>query len=192
MSCRNLADDVERWAADEPVSVYRAPAPVRLARWARKHRTSVAIGAGLLQTAVVVLAVSTVLLTQSRARIDRERQAAEAARARAQSINNFLVNDLLGQADPENNPVGTDVTVRQLLDRAARSLEASDSAVLEPGSRGGDPLDDRQAYSELGLYAEAIDATGQCRSISGPGSGPPGRYHLRPEPPGLGRRHDRE
>ena len=78
-SCRSLADDLERWAADEPVSVYRAPASIRLARWARKHRTGVAVGAGLLQTAVVVLAVSTVLLGQSRARIDRERRAAESA-----------------------------------------------------------------------------------------------------------------
>ena len=81
-SCRALADDVERWAADEPVSVYRAPAQVRLARWARKHRTGVAIGAALLQTAVVVLAVSTLLLGQSRARIDRERRVAESAMAR--------------------------------------------------------------------------------------------------------------
>ncbi len=81
-SCLALKDDIERWAADEPVSVYRAPASVRLARWARKHRTAVAVGAALLQTAVVVLAVSTVLLGQSRARIDHERRAAEVARAR--------------------------------------------------------------------------------------------------------------
>ncbi len=154
-SCRTLADDVERWAADEPVSAYRAPFPVRLARWARKHRTGVAIGAGLLQTAVVVLAVSTVLLGQSRARIDRERRAAESARARAQAINNFLVNDLLGQADPERNPAGADVTVRQLLDRAARSLDASESATLEPGVEGTVRSTIGNAYLELGLYAEA-------------------------------------
>ena len=85
-SCRALADDLERWAADEPVSVYHAPAAIRLARWARKHRTAVAVGAGLLQTAVVVLAVSTVLLGQSRARIDRKRQAAQLASARARQL----------------------------------------------------------------------------------------------------------
>jgi hypothetical protein len=192
-SSRSLAFDIERWAADEPVSVYRAPASVRLLRWARKHRTGVAIGAGLLQTAVVVLAVSTVLLGQSRARIERERQAtelarqaavrerqaAEAAGARAQAVNNFLTNDLLGQADPERNPAGADVTVRQLLDRAAESLAASESAALrqpvaamaedvpakspavsesaalEPGVEGAVRSTIGNAYLELGLYHEA-------------------------------------
>jgi tetratricopeptide (TPR) repeat protein/tRNA A-37 threonylcarbamoyl transferase component Bud32 len=156
-SCLALALDVERWAADEPVSVYRAPASVRLARWARKHRTGVAIGAGLLQTAVVVLAVSTVLLGQSRARIDRERRAAESARARAQAINDFLVNDLLGQADPERNPAAVDLTVRQLLDRAARSVAASESTAREPVVEGAVRSTIGNAYLELGLYAEAAE-----------------------------------
>ena len=116
-----------------------------------------AIGAGLLQTAVVVLAVSTVLLGQSRARIDRERRAAESARARAQAINNFLVNDLLGQADPERNPAGADLTVRQLLDRAARSLAASESSALEPGVEGAVRSTIGNVYLELGLYREATE-----------------------------------
>jgi tetratricopeptide (TPR) repeat protein len=155
-SCRALADDVERWAADEPVSAYRAAASARLARWARKHRTGVAVGAGLLQTAVVVLAVSTVLLVQSRSRINRERRTAESARARAQAINNFLVNDLLGQADPERNPVGADVTVRQLLDRAAKSLDATDSVAHEPGVEGAVRATIGNVYLELGLYEQAV------------------------------------
>ena len=33
-SCRALADDVKRWAADEPVSACREPPAARLARWA--------------------------------------------------------------------------------------------------------------------------------------------------------------
>jgi eukaryotic-like serine/threonine-protein kinase len=187
-SCRALAFDIERWAADEPVSVYRAPASVRVLRWARKHRTGVAIGAGLLQTAVVVLGVSTFLLGQSRARIEMERQAtelarqaAEAAGARAQAINNFLTNDLLGQADPERNPAGADLTVRQLLDRAAKSLADSESAAyrqpvalmaedvpakspaaslsaaLEPGVEGAVRSTIGHAYLELGLYQQAIE-----------------------------------
>jgi tetratricopeptide (TPR) repeat protein/tRNA A-37 threonylcarbamoyl transferase component Bud32 len=163
-SCRALASDIERWAADEPVSVYRAGASVQMLRWARKHRTGVAIGAGLLQTALVVLAVSTVLLGQSRARIERERQAtelarqaAESARARAQAINNFLVNDLLGQADPERNPAGEGLTVRQLLDRAAKSLAVPDSAAFGPGVEGAVRSTIGNAYLELGLYREAVE-----------------------------------
>ncbi len=148
-SARALADDLERWSADEPVSAYRDPFLVRLARWTRRHRTGVALGAGVLQTAVVVLAVSTILLGQSRARVERER-------SRSQAVNDFLIKDLLSQADPEQNPVGDRVTVRDLLDKAAASVELEPVVEGPGGRRGGDPLDDRQAriYS-LGLYQPA-------------------------------------
>ena len=38
-SARALADEIEHWLADEPVSVYREPITVRLTRWGRRHRT---------------------------------------------------------------------------------------------------------------------------------------------------------
>jgi tetratricopeptide (TPR) repeat protein len=171
-SCRSLAFDIERWAADEPVSVYRAPASVRLLRWARKHRTGVAIGAAVIQTAVVVLAVSTVLLVQSRARIDRERRAAESARARAQAINNFLVNDLLGQADPERNPAGEGLTVRQLLDRAAKSLAVTESVAHEPSVEGAVRSTIGNVYLELGLYREAVEQLARADDLLSRGGAP--------------------
>jgi tetratricopeptide (TPR) repeat protein/tRNA A-37 threonylcarbamoyl transferase component Bud32 len=37
----DLADDVERWLADEPVTAYREPWRVRAGRWVRRHRTLV-------------------------------------------------------------------------------------------------------------------------------------------------------
>src|SRR5262249_15093794 len=38
---RELAEDVERWLADEPVRAHREPALARLRRWGRPHRTLV-------------------------------------------------------------------------------------------------------------------------------------------------------
>ena len=38
---RALAEDIERWLADEPVSAYSEPWMTRLARQARRHRTLV-------------------------------------------------------------------------------------------------------------------------------------------------------
>ena len=61
-SCRALADDVKRWAADEPVSARREPASARLARWARRHRTAVAAMGLSLATAVILLTVSNVMV----------------------------------------------------------------------------------------------------------------------------------
>ena len=121
---------------------------------------------------MVVLAVSTVLLGQSRARIDRERRAAESARARAQAINNFLVNDLLGQADPERNPAGADLTVRQLLDRAAKSLAAAESVALEPGVEGAVRSTIGNVYLELGLYREAVEQLSRAVNLLEQGGAP--------------------
>jgi tetratricopeptide (TPR) repeat protein len=147
-SARALADDIERWTADQTVSAYRDPAHVRLARAARRHRTGVAVVAGLVQTAVVVLAVSTVLLGQSRARIDRER-------GRAEAVNKFLVNDLLAQADPENNPAGDRLTVRELLNKAAAAVESSPALKGREDVEGAIRSTVGSAFFGLGLYQSA-------------------------------------
>jgi serine/threonine-protein kinase len=75
---RQLAEDVERWMADEPVTAYREPAPVRLARWARRHRPLVAGAAALLLASVVGLTAGTVVLGRANARIEEQRLRAEA------------------------------------------------------------------------------------------------------------------
>jgi serine/threonine-protein kinase len=77
-SARALADDVEHWLADEPVTAYRDPLAVRLGRWARRHRPLVAGAAALLVTALVALAVSTVLVSREQARTEEQRRLAEA------------------------------------------------------------------------------------------------------------------
>jgi eukaryotic-like serine/threonine-protein kinase len=46
-SCRALADDIERWMADEPVSAWREPFTGRARRWAGRHRTFMGIFATL-------------------------------------------------------------------------------------------------------------------------------------------------
>jgi serine/threonine-protein kinase len=48
-----LAEDVDRWLADDPVSAYRDPWTKRVARWAKRHRVLVnSVGAALLIGAV--------------------------------------------------------------------------------------------------------------------------------------------
>src|SRR6516165_9202052 len=57
-----LAEDLEHWLADEPVSAYRDPLSVRLVRCGRQHRTA-AVGIGaLLVGGVVALAVGAALI----------------------------------------------------------------------------------------------------------------------------------
>jgi eukaryotic-like serine/threonine-protein kinase len=61
VSCRSLADDVERWAADEPVSAWHEPLTKRALRWTRRHRTwLVAASAAAIMMLVGLGAVATV------------------------------------------------------------------------------------------------------------------------------------
>ncbi|QDV35362.1 protein kinase domain-containing protein [Tautonia plasticadhaerens] len=77
-SCLALADDLEHWLADEPVSVYREPLAARAFRWARRHRTAVTAAAALVAVLVPVLAASALL-------IGRERDRAESMEGLARS-----------------------------------------------------------------------------------------------------------
>jgi serine/threonine protein kinase len=79
----DLADDIRRWLVDEPVSVYKDSLPVRLVRWARKHRTLVTSLAALLLTAVCALSVGVVLINKERGRTENQRQIAEVQKGRA-------------------------------------------------------------------------------------------------------------
>jgi serine/threonine-protein kinase len=62
---RALADDVERWTADEPVSAWREPLTRRLRRWARRNRTAVSVASASVLVALVGL--TAVIAVQNRA-----------------------------------------------------------------------------------------------------------------------------
>ncbi|MEE3371446.1 MAG: protein kinase, partial [Planctomycetota bacterium] len=79
----DLAADVERWLADEPVSVYAGSWNERLGRWMRKHRTKVqAIGASFAVIALVAV-VSSVLINNQKQLAVKESQRAVAAEQNA-------------------------------------------------------------------------------------------------------------
>jgi eukaryotic-like serine/threonine-protein kinase len=66
-SCRALAEDVERWMADEPVAAYREPLARRARRWARRNRTAVTSAAVALVAGLVGL--SAIAAVQARANV---------------------------------------------------------------------------------------------------------------------------
>src|SRR4029077_9339640 len=75
-SARALADDIEHWLADEPVSAWRGPWHVRLRRWARRHR-ALAAGVGTAVLVSVLLAGGYGLwLAQTRAETAQQVEAA--------------------------------------------------------------------------------------------------------------------
>jgi serine/threonine protein kinase len=96
-----LADDIERWLADEPVSAWPEPRLDRGRRWVRRHQPLVAGSAAGVVVALVALGLAVPLLSlawsnESAARHDEERQrivalhkAGEAIDQRAQAIKNL-------------------------------------------------------------------------------------------------------
>lgn len=74
-----LADDIKRFLADEPVSVYREPLSIRITRWGRRHRTVAASVAVLFITALVGLSIGTVLINGERAKAEANFRQARAA-----------------------------------------------------------------------------------------------------------------
>jgi serine/threonine-protein kinase len=80
VSCRALAEDVERWGADEPVSAYPEPLTRRARRWAKRNRTLVATAVVALAASVVGL--SAVLVVQTHAKADIARALERETQAR--------------------------------------------------------------------------------------------------------------
>jgi serine/threonine-protein kinase len=67
-SAQALAEDVERWMADEPTSAWREPASRRLVRWLARHRTGVT--AAVVATLFALAGTAAVLGVQTKAYAD--------------------------------------------------------------------------------------------------------------------------
>ena len=138
---RHLADDLERWLADEPVSAWREPISVRTRRWMRRHRTLMTTSAavlilGLVGTggfAAVLAGKNRELDIQRRAAIterDRAVSAEQAARdeqaktktseAETRTVLTFFQDKVLVAARPEDQEggLGINTTIRAALDAA--------------------------------------------------------------------------
>ena len=76
-SALELAGEVERWLADEPVHAFVEPWSTRLSRWLRRRRTLVGSSAAAGMVAVVSLTLATILLSAANRREQTARQAAD-------------------------------------------------------------------------------------------------------------------
>jgi len=123
-SAADVATDIRRWLADEPVTAYRDPWLVQAGRWARRHRTAVATAGVLLATTAVALAVGSGLLWQEERRTAAQRDRAEAERVRAEAnldAAHRLTTGLIVVTEQLLPPVrGSELARRDLTQAAAR------------------------------------------------------------------------
>src|SRR5438128_1610232 len=164
-----LADDVQHWLADEPVSCYAEPLPMRAGRWARRHKPLVATAAAVLLTATLGLALGLYFVNAEKNRTERARQGEERQRlaaeqsedkakteaATATAVKEFLQQDLLQLAAARKQhgqeatgvKMDPDLKVRDLVLRAARKIE---------GKFAAQPLVEAEIRSTLGWTLEEI------------------------------------
>jgi tetratricopeptide (TPR) repeat protein len=83
-TAKELAGEVARWLADEPVAAYRDGWLAKAGRWARRRRTLVASLAVLLVSAVVALSASTALVVGEQRRTPAEKEHADAQKVLAE------------------------------------------------------------------------------------------------------------
>src|SRR5207245_1609549 len=62
-SAKALAEDVEHWLADQPVSAYREPWRDRAGRWMRRHRTLTTSTAAAVLIGLIGLGSTLAVLT---------------------------------------------------------------------------------------------------------------------------------
>jgi serine/threonine-protein kinase len=91
-TARALADDIEHWLADEPVTAHQEPWSLRARRWLRRHQTVVVGASAAVIVAIASLAAGTIVLAQAyrslRDANEQERQArleADASADRAET-----------------------------------------------------------------------------------------------------------
>jgi serine/threonine-protein kinase len=158
-SARELADDIEHWLADEPVTAWREPASYRARRWVRNHRVLVASLAAAAGISMILLAGATLILNEARQREANAKQTAEQRTKEAVAS--------LATAEDAVNTFLSEVTEDQILkendfhDLRARLLQSAVPlfrrlAAAAPG--GEDPRPRRAAA--LTRLAEICQQTG--------------------------------
>ena len=91
---RELAEDIERYLADERVLAYAEPFPVRAWRWIRNHKPLVISTAAALTVAVTALSITVVMLSAANTRVTASRDEARRSFAEAEQQRSLAENTL--------------------------------------------------------------------------------------------------
>jgi tetratricopeptide (TPR) repeat protein len=146
-SAAELADDIRRYLADQPIVAHPPSTSYQLQKFVRRHRALVAGTAAVFLVLIAGVIVSTWQAVRARR-----------AEAAAKAVSDFLQNDLLAQASAANQSGPTmkpdpDLKVRTALDRAAANVAGKFDKHPEVEAAIRNTLG--QTYQDLGLYAES-------------------------------------
>ncbi len=167
----DLASDLARYLAHEPVRATPPSRGYRLRKYVRRHRVGVAVASALV---LLLLAFAGTMGLQAR-RIARERDRANAERDRANlqrdranRISEFMIR-MFTVSDP-SEARGNTVTAREILDKASGEIETGLAGQPELRNLLMDYMG--ETYVNLGLFAEARALVTRALEISRKALGP--------------------
>jgi eukaryotic-like serine/threonine-protein kinase len=149
-SAADLAGDIRRYLDDQPITAKPSSAVYQLQKFARRHKTIVASAAAILAALILGIVASTWEAVRAR----RAEAIAKQETAIAQAVNEFLQNDILGQASAYNqSKPDPDLKVRAALERAAKNIQGKFAKQPEVEASIRETIG--KSYHDLGLYTEA-------------------------------------
>jgi tetratricopeptide (TPR) repeat protein/tRNA A-37 threonylcarbamoyl transferase component Bud32 len=157
-SAAELAGDIRRYLADEPITARPPSAAYQVGKFARRHKTLVAGIASVFLALVIGVVASTreaVRAHKAELAAEEQRKRADQEATAARAVIDFLQNDLLAQASASNQSSKPDpeLKVRTALDRAAARIHGRFEQQPELEAAIQDTIG--RTYYQLGLYAEA-------------------------------------
>jgi serine/threonine-protein kinase len=164
-TAQDMALDIDRWLADEPVPVYRESRWERLARWIRRRSHWMQAFVLMLIMATAVFLVAAIFINNARQGEAVSHRLASQESAKSKEISKFLLS-LFQASDPVGFATGTatefrgrefhsDVSARELLDRGAHRIEEELADQPELRTELLDQIGG--VYRTLGLFDTAIE-----------------------------------
>ena len=166
-SLSEFANDLRRFLNSQPIGARPDTLGYRAAKFLRRHRSTVAVAAGVASMVIALVAFYTVQLT-----LERDRAQIQADKASKVSE---LLTRLLTSTDPYRTPDDKEPTVQNLLDigadQAARDLDGQPELQAEMFNVIG------RTYQRMGMEAKALPLLERAAAI--------GRHTLGPNDPRL-------
>ncbi len=166
-SPRALADDIEHWLADEPVSAWPEPVSVKAGRWVRRHKARVSGAAAAIFVGLIALATGLLWYQDEQNRRATEQTLRQAEAARQKALAEEGVRNALGKVEQVRTALHKTLKktggVFELLNhpenweaqiKIAETALKSTTDRLADASQGVDPELDKKAHALETLLAQ--------------------------------------